>query len=118
MLPARPQSTSVSQFEVLDVAWAEDAGGDTLEAALLTHVAAEAGAALNADVAGNPRAMAKLRKQVRAHARRWRIQVRMGGGACGGRLVVREQARGPGREARLHTPPCLACTAQATFGSV
>ena len=82
MLPARPQSTSVSQFEVLDVAWAEDAGGDTLEAALLTHVAAEAGAALNADVAGNPRAMAKLRKQVRAHARRWRIQVRMGGGAC------------------------------------
>ena len=41
-----------------------------------------------------------------------------GGGGGGGRLVVREQARGPGREARLHTPPCLACTAQATFGSV
>ena len=66
---ARAQATSVSQFEVLDVAWVEDAGGDWLEAALLQQLAAEAGTALSADVAGNPRAMAKLRKQVCACVR-------------------------------------------------
>jgi hypoxia up-regulated 1 len=58
---------AVSQFEVRDVAWVEHGvGGEALEAALLEHLAAEAGGEGGAaEVLASPRAVEKLRRQAR-----------------------------------------------------
>eukprot|EP00887_Chlorella_sp_A99_P006297 scaffold3.g6297.t1 len=64
---ARQGGPAVSQFEVRDVAWALGTGGDELEAALVDHFATQFNAQLGGggDVRASPKAMAKLRKQVK-----------------------------------------------------
>jgi hypoxia up-regulated 1 len=58
-------SPATSQFEVKDVAWVEHGVGcDALEATLINHFAAQHQAGAEA-VLANPRAVAKLRKQVK-----------------------------------------------------
>jgi Hsp70 protein len=61
------RSNTYGQFEVLDVAWDADLGAATLDALLIDHFAAEFNAALGdgRDVRDFPKAMAKLKKQVR-----------------------------------------------------
>lgn len=60
------KGVSTSQFDVRDVIWREDVGGEQLELALMEHFADEFNAQLGSgqDVRSAPRAMAKLRKQV------------------------------------------------------
>lgn len=58
-------SPAISQFEVKDVAWVDHAVGcDTLEAALVEHFAKQHKSGADA-VLSTPRAVAKLRKQVK-----------------------------------------------------
>lgn len=63
------QGASFSQFEVLDVAWVENLGGDNLEVVLMEHFADQFNQGLGggADVRASPKAMAKLRNQVGLH---------------------------------------------------
>ncbi|PSC68342.1 heat shock 70 kDa 17 isoform A [Micractinium conductrix] len=60
------KGASISQFDVRDVIWREDLGGEQLELVLMEHFADEFNAKLGGDqdVRSAPRAMAKLRKQV------------------------------------------------------
>lgn len=53
------------QFEVKDVAWAEGVGAETLEIALAEHLAEDFLSKHKSDPRANPKAMAKLRKQVK-----------------------------------------------------
>ncbi|KAL4458458.1 hypothetical protein ABPG75_013323 [Micractinium tetrahymenae] len=60
------KGVSTSQFDVRDVIWREDVGGEQLELVLMEHFADEFNKQLGGgqDVRSTPRAMAKLRKQV------------------------------------------------------
>ena len=76
-LPPAAQGVQVSQAEVLDAAWVERHGGLDLEGALAEHLAGvfDPEGAHDPPITSQPRAMAKLRKQVRSTWRAW------GGGA-------------------------------------
>ena len=63
-----PQSSHCRQFEVLDAAWDETAGVESLDLLLLDHFAQEFRSKHGSDPRSVPRALAKLRKQVRPPA--------------------------------------------------
>ncbi|CAI7729649.1 unnamed protein product [Closterium sp. NIES-54] len=62
----RGKSITVNQFQVKSVRWNADLGGQTLEARMLEHFAAEFNAKHSGvDIRTSPKAMAKLKKQVK-----------------------------------------------------
>lgn len=63
----RGKNVSVNQFQVKGVRWETELGGQTMEGRLLDHFAAEFNAQLGGglDVTSSPKAMAKLKKQVK-----------------------------------------------------
>ena len=57
-----PDGKAISQFEVKDVAWVEQLGGENIEVLLEEHLAKQF---TDGDVLASPRALAKLSKQIR-----------------------------------------------------